>query len=117
MIALKTVLKNKKMNSDIITNFFESFYLIFGYDFSFTNFKALLYLLNKTRIFVLNVTFFKNYCCYFMCLCLSFINTRQRSLAVFGIATVCSISDFRATSSILSYCLRILSWVKRVTLS
>lgn len=105
------------MNPDIVAYFFKSFYVTFSHDFSFTYFKALLNLLDKTRILVFNITFFKNDCCNFMSLCFSFINTWQRSLTVFGIATVCSISDFRATTSILGYRLRILCWMKRVDLS
>ena len=116
MIALKTMLENKKMNPNIVAYFFKSFYLTFSNNFSFAYFKGLLNLLDKTRILILYITFFKNNCCYFMCLCLSFIYTCQRSLTVLGITTIRSISDFRATTSILGYCLRILCWMKRVTL-
>ena len=117
MIALKTMLKNKKMNSNIIANFFKRFYFTFSDNFSFTNLKALLNLLNKTRILILYITLFKNNCSYFVCLRFGFIYTCQWSLTVFGITTICPITDFRISSCILGYCLRVLCWMKRVTLS
>ena len=117
MITLETVLKDEQMNTDVVANFFKRFYFRFSDYFSLTNFKTLLNLLDKTRILVFDIAFFKNNRCYFMSLCLGFIITSQGGLTVFGFATVCSVSDFRTTTSICGYSLRILCWVERVTLS
>ena len=117
MITLKAMLKHKKMNSNIVIYFFKSLYLTFSNNFSFTYFKTLLNLLHKTKIFVLNITFFKNYCCYFMRLCFGFIYTRQWNLTIIGHTTICPISDSWIPTIFLSYCLRILCRMKRITLS